>query len=385
MKNNFENKLIEHFKWFHSHPELSYEEYETTKKIKEILTEANIEIIDLPLETGLVAQIKGKNHGPVVTLRCDIDALPVNEETTLDYKSIYCGKMHACGHDFHIASILGAALLLKEYENDLNGTVKILFQPAEESSLGALKVVECGILNDVDVIFGLHAAPDLPVGTAGIKEGSVTAAVDKFEIEIEGVGCHAAKPHEGVDPIVVAAQLISSVQSIVSRNIDPFTQGIVSITHVTSGNTWNVIPTSAFLEGTVRSLNKVTRVFIKERLEELTTNIAKAFRATASLKWIAGPPATNNDSEWVKFAEIVAMDNNLNVDLPSQSLGGEDFAFYQENIKGVFIWFGTGESYPIHHPKFQVDPNGLKDASIYFADLAIKALIKLGSDNQKGI
>lgn len=381
MNTNFESNLINTFKWFHSHPELSNEEYETTKRIKELLTKADIEILDLPLETGLVARIQGKKKSPVVAIRCDIDALPINEETTLDYKSINENKMHACGHDFHITSILGAALLLKDQEDELEGTVKILFQAAEETSLGAYKVVETGVLDDVDVIFGLHSSPDLPVGTVGIKEGSVTAAVDRFQIEIEGVGSHGAQPHEGIDPIVVAAQLISSVQSIVSRNIDPFSQGLVSITHVTSGNTWNVIPTKAFLEGTVRTLDKNLRKYIHERLEELTTNITRGFRANAEFTWIEGPPATNNNREWVEFSKEVAKNNDLKIVSPSQSLGGEDFAVYQEKTKGVFVWFGTGDSYPIHNPKFQVNPDALIYASNYFADLVAKALVKLADNN----
>jgi len=380
MNLKLENELIDIFKWFHRHPELSYEEFETTKHIKELLQIANIEVLNLPLETGLVAQIKGKNKGPVVAIRCDIDALQINEETELDYKSIYKDKMHACGHDFHITSVLGAAFILKEHENELSGTIKLLFQPAEESSLGALKVIESFVLDDVDAIFGLHSSPNVPVGTVGIKEGSVTAAVDKFEIEIKGKGCHAASPNEGTDPIVIAAQLISSIQSIVSRNLDPFSQGLVSVTHITSGNTWNVIPSTAFLEGTVRTLDKDIRKLIPERLEELSINIAKAFRATANFRWFEGPPATNNDVKWAEFSSRVAKENNLIVEKPRETLGGEDFAFYQENIKGVFIKIGTGESCPLHHPKFKVETKALVCASTYLADLAKKALEQLNDE-----
>lgn len=368
------------FKWFHQHPELSFEEYNTTGRIRDLLEEAEIEILDLPLETGLVARIVGGKPGPVIAVRCDIDALPIDEESGLPYASTVPGKMHACGHDFHTTAILFAAYQLKQRQSELAGTVKVIFQPGEESSLGALKIVESGALADVSLIFGIHTDIHFPVGTFGIKAGSVTAAVDKFELVFEGKGTHAAHPQNGIDPIVIAAQFITAAQTVVSRNIDPFAQGLVSVTHITGGNTWNVIPTSAFLEGTVRSIQPEVRKLIPERLQELADHIAAGFRAKANFTWIEGPPATDNDPEWADFARQIAQAGGHAVAVPFDSLGGEDFAFYQQTIPGVFIKVGTGDSYPNHHPKFQVDPAALTIAAEYFATLAEQALLRLDQE-----
>jgi amidohydrolase len=367
-------ELEKQFKWFHAHPELSYEEYETTKRIRQLLEDESIEILDLPLETGLVAIIRGKKSGPVIALRGDIDALSIQEETSLEWKSKEAGKMHACGHDFHLTAVYGAAVLLKELEEKLCGTVKLIFQPAEESSLGALKIIETGVLEDVSAIFGIHSAANFPVGTLGIKEGSVTAAVDRFQIRLKGFGTHGASPHTGKDPIVATAALINALQTIVSRNINPFSAGLLSITHVTAGNTWNVIPEKAFIEGTVRTTDKDDRLFFEKRLKEITKSICKAYEVEGEVNWIVGPPATNNDQKWTEFAKKVANEAGITVERSQPSLGGEDFAFYQEFIKGVFIQIGTGETYPNHHPKFQVNPAALSVGAEYLCKLSQKAL-----------
>lgn len=372
-REKLQEELEEQFHWFHEHPELSYEEYETTKKIKELLTAHGIEILDVPLETGVVAVIRGNEKGPVVALRGDIDALPIQEETTLAWKSKIPNKMHACGHDFHTTAIYGAALLLKERQKELKGTVKLLFQPAEESSLGALKVIEAKALEDVDVIFGIHSSSAFPVGTLGIKEGNVTAAVDTFKIRIKGFGTHGAHPDAGKDPIIVAAALINGLQTIVSRNVNPFDPAVVSVTHVEAGNTWNVIPETAFLEGTVRTLTPNTRVYIEQRIKELSDLISQAYGTTAQVEWIAGPPATDNHKEWTAFAREIAKKQGLAVEESKSSLGGEDFAFYQQSIKGSFIQIGTGETYPNHHPKFEVNPAALSLAAEYVSELGIQA------------
>lgn len=368
-----QQELIEQFQWFHSHPELPYEEYETTKKIKELLTAHDIEILDTNLETGVVAVIRGEKDGPVVALRSDIDALPVQEETTLPYKSQIPNKMHACGHDFHATAIYGAARLLKERQKEIKGTIKLLFQPAEESSLGALKVIESKALDDVDVIFGIHSSSLFPVGTLGITEGNVTAAVDTFKIQIRGFGTHGAHPDAGKDPIISAAALIQSFQTIISRNINAFDPAVISVTHVEAGNTWNVIPETAFLEGTVRTLNQETRKYIEKRIKEQAEYIGKAYGVEIEVTWIAGPPATDNDKEWSEFAKDIARKQGLAIGKPYPSLGGEDFAFYQQTIRGSFIQIGTGETYPNHHPKFEVDPSALSLAAKYVAELGIQA------------
>lgn len=371
-----EQKLTDFFEELHSHPELSYEEYETTERIKRELHAAGIEILQTPLKTGVVAIIRGAQPGKTYGLRCDIDALPIMEETELPYKSEIPGKMHACGHDFHTAAVLGTALLLQERKEKLHGNVKILFQPAEESSHGAETVLQTGILSDVEAIFGLHTAAYLPVGTLGIRAGSVMAAVDRFELNITGTGCHGGHPDEGVDTILVAASVIQALQSIVGRNLNPFHTGVVSVTRVHGGNTWNVIPDKVELEGTVRSMDKEDRVFIEKRMRGIAENTAAAYGAKAELLWYPGPPATVNEETWSAFAEDVAKECGYEVVPQRNSTGGEDFAFYLEKIPGCFINVGTGVGYPNHHPQFYADEAALAPAAEYFARLLEEALGK---------
>ena len=369
-----EQKLTGFFEELHMHPELSYEEYETTERIKRELAAAGIEILQIPLKTGVTAIVRGAKPGKTYGLRCDIDALPIEEETDLPYKSKTPGKMHACGHDFHTAAVFGAALLLQERKEELQGTVKILFEPAEESSHGAETVLETGVLSDVTAIFGLHTAAYLPVGTLGIRAGSVMAAVDRFELNITGTGCHGGHPDEGVDTILVAASVIQAFQSIVGRNLNPFHTGVVSVTRINGGNTWNVIPDKVELEGTVRSMEKDDRIFIERRMREIAEHTAAAYGANAELLWYPGPPATVNEKAWSAFAQKVAEESGFEVVPQRNSTGGEDFAFYLEKIPGCFINVGTGVGYPNHHPKFYADEAALTPAAEYLEKLLVEAL-----------
>ena len=369
-----EQKLTSFFEELHMHPELSYEEYETTERIKRELAAAGIEILQIPLKTGVTAIVRGAKPGKTYGLRCDIDALPIAEETDLPYKSKTPRKMHACGHDFHTAAVFGAALLLQERKEELQGTVKILFQPAEESSHGAETVLETGVFSDVTAIFGLHTAAYLPVGTLGIRAGSVMAAVDRFELNITGTGCHGGHPDEGVDTILVAASVIQAFQSIVGRNLNPFHTGVVSVTRINGGNTWNVIPDKVELEGTVRSMEKDDRIFIERRMREIAEHTAAAYGANAELLWYPGPPATVNEKAWSAFAQKVAEESGFEVVPQRNSTGGEDFAFYLEKIPGCFINVGTGVGYPNHHPKFYADEAALTPAAEYLEKLLVEAL-----------
>lgn len=369
-----EQKLTGFFEELHMHPELSYEEYETTERIKRELAAAGIEILQIPLKTGVTAIVRGAKPGKTYGLRCDIDALPIAEETDLPYKSKTPGKMHACGHDFHTAAVFGAALLLQERKEELQGNVKILFQPAEESSHGAETVLETGVFSDVTAIFGLHTAAYLPVGTLGIRAGSVMAAVDRFELNITGTGCHGGHPDEDVDTILVAASVIQAFQSIVGRNLNPFHTGVVSVTRINGGNTWNVIPDKVELEGTVRSMEKDDRIFIERRMREIAEHTAAAYGANAELLWYPGPPATVNEKAWSAFAQKVAEESGFEVVPQRNSTGGEDFAFYLEKIPGCFINVGTGVGYPNHHPKFYADEAALTPAAEYLEKLLVEAL-----------
>lgn len=370
---SLKEKLTEYFEWFHRHPELSYEEYETTGKIKEILLGAGIEILPCDLETGLIAVIRGKKKGPVQALRCDIDALPIKEESGLSYSSEREGKMHACGHDFHIVSGIGCAFLLNEKKEELAGTVKIIFQPAEESSLGALKILETDVMEDVERIWGLHADPTNAAGVLGIREGYVTAAVDRFVIKIKGVGCHGAHPDDGTDPIPAAAAVVQALQTIVTRNVNAFHPSLISVTRIQAGNTWNVIPETAELEGTVRTMDREDRKIFEERLEEIAKHTAAVFGAEAEVHWIAGPPATYNDGEMAVHSMKTADRCKLSVVPEESSMGGDDFAFFEEKIPGCYIKVGTGKGQLIHQPGFKVDESVILPTAEYLADLILSS------------
>ena len=369
-------KLTALLEWFHSHPELAYEERETTAKIRQVLEEAGIPILDSGLETGLIAVIEGGKPGAVIGLRADIDALPVTEEAPLPYASCYPGRMHACGHDFHTTVMLGAALLLKEMQPELPGTVKLVFQPAEEIDSGARKVLATGLLDDCALFLAGHSYPQFEAGTLGIKEGPVMAAVDRFEVVIRGRGCHAGQPAKGVDPIAVQAAVIQSLQTVVSRNMDPFTPRVISVTHVEAGTTWNVIPETARLEGTVRTLDHEQRTLAEERFRSLVTGIAAAYGAEADIRWTHGSGAVINDEKLCILARETARGMGLAVDRQEDTMGGEDFSCYLEKAPGLFVRVGTGGGYPGHHPKFTVDPAALEPAAQFFANLARKCLLE---------
>ncbi|WP_283751029.1 M20 peptidase aminoacylase family protein [Bacillus cereus] len=381
--NQLTEKLISIRRHLHEYPELSYEEFETTKAIKNWLKEANITIIDSSLETGIIAEISGNKNGPVVALRADIDALPIPEETDLPYTSKIQGKMHACGHDFHTAAILGAAYLLKEKEASLNGTVRFIFQAAEESGNGACKVVEAGHLKNVQAVFGMHNKPDLPVGTIGIKDGPLMAGVDRFEIEIHGVGTHAAVPDAGVDPIVASSQIVMALQTIVSRNISSSHNAVVSVTNIHSGNTWNVIPERAILEGTVRTFQAKTREKIPALMERIIKGISDALGVKTEFRFYPGPPAVQNDKVLTDFSIQIAEKMNLNVISPTPSMAGEDFSFYQQEIPGSFVFMGTSGTHEWHHPAFTVDEEALPISAEYFALLAEEAIHQLSQTKSR--
>lgn len=369
---SLEERLIEYFKWFHQNPELSYEEYETTERIRGILEEEKIEILPCSLKTGLVAIVRGKRKGPVQALRCDIDGLPIVEETGLSYASRHKGKMHACGHDFHTVAGIGCAILLNQKREELAGTVKILFQPGEESSLGALKLLETDVMEDVEQIWGIHADPTNEAGVLGIREGYVTAAVDRFVIRVTGTGCHGAHPDDGIDPIPAAAAVILGLQTIVSRNINAFHPALVSVTKVEAGNTWNVIPETALMEGTVRTMSREDRSLFEKRMREVAENTAKAYGGQAELEWFPGPAATYNDGEMVHKSIQAAEKCGLLVVPEESSMGGDDFSFYEKKIPGCYIKVGTGKGAAIHQPNFQVDQGVILPTAGYLVELLMQ-------------
>lgn len=374
LQKKLQGELQTAFYWFHRHPELSYEEYKTTDKIREFLTEHGIEILPYELETGLVAIIRGEKDGAAAALRCDIDGLPIEEEAEVSYRSEEPGKMHACGHDMHITAGLGCAVLLQQRKSELKGTVKIIFQPAEETSIGALKILETDVMEDVERIWGFHADPTNPVGTIGIREGYVTAAVDKFVIMVKGIGCHGAHPDDGIDPIPVSAAIIQALQTIVSRNVNAFHPSLLSVTRISAGTTYNIIPAEAVMEGTVRTMEKEDRVLYEKRMREIAEKTAQAYGAEAKVEWLAGCPATYNDKEMADFCAKKAQEMGMNAVLEESSLGGDDFSFYEENIPGCYIKIGTGVGHPIHHPGFVVNPDVLLPAAEFLARLILELM-----------
>lgn len=374
---NLESYLVSFRRDLHTEPELSNEEYNTTRKIKEALLSQEINVLNLPLETGLVAEIKGKHPGSVIALRCDIDALPILEQSEVDFPSKNNGVMHACGHDFHTSVILGAAFLLKKEEERIAGTIRLIFQPAEETGHGAKNILDTHVLDDVSVIFGLHNDPDLNTGELGTKTGALTAGVDRFEIRVTGTGAHAAKPEAGNDPIIITGQIISTLQTIISRNIPPQETAVISITQIHSGSTWNVIPDSAYLEGTVRTFSKTQRAYIQKRMGQILQGIGTTFNAKVELIWHPGPPSVVNTPEWADFVLKIGEKAGYITKVVEPAAIGEDFAYYQEKLPGTFIMIGSGGPYNLHHPKFILDEAAILPAAQYFRILAMEALEKL--------
>lgn len=367
-------RLIKYRRELHENPELSLKEYETTKRIRKWLKEENIKILDLPLEVGVVAEIEGDYPGPTIALRSDIDALPIVEETGLDFASKNLGVMHACGHDFHTSSILGAAILINERKSELYGKVRIIFQPAEENAKGADIIIKAGALENVEAIFGMHNKPDLPVGTIGIKSGALMASVDRFEIDVIGVGGHAGIPDNSIDPIVVGSQIVSSLQTVVSRNLTPFSNVAISITRFQAGNTWNVIPSKAELEGTVRTFQNDVRDIIPNLMKRNVEGIASAFGAKVDFRWYPYAPSIYNHDKYTKVVTEAATELGYKVVEAKQSAGGEDFALYQTKIPGYFVWMGVGGSKEWHHPSYNLNEEALIVAAKYFAGLVGKLL-----------
>ena len=357
------------FEHLHSYPELQFEEVETTAFIKKVLVEEGIEILDLPLKTGLVARIKGDKPGRKIAFRADIDALPLEEKTNLPYKSKNPGVMHACGHDIHITVGIETAKRLNKIRDGLSGEILFVFQPSEENGKGALEILKTGVLDGIDAIFSLHSSPLLEVGELGIKEGAITAAVDLFKIRMKGAGCHGAEPQNGRDPIVASAALINSIQTIVSRNLNPVSPGLVSITHIEGGSNWNIIPEEVILQGTIRTVEKSERSFVSQRIREIAEYTAKAYGESAEVEIENAPPCTDNDKELSEYAWKIAEKLGLKAFRPQITMVGEDFAYYQEKFKGIMVWLGVGKTKSLHNPEFSANPKAIEVGTQYFAEL----------------
>ena len=370
----------------HKHPELMYEEIKTSALVRRELDNLGIAYQSPIAKTGVLASI-GNGNGPCVALRADMDALPIHEETDIPFRSEVDGKMHACGHDCHTAMLLGAAKILKSKENEFNGTIKLFFQPAEEGGAGGKLMREEGALENpkVERIFGLHVWPQMPTGQIGSREGTFLAATTFLDLTIKGVGGHAAVPHLTKDPVLTSAQIITNLQSIISRELDPLDSGVVSISAIQGGKAANVIPSEVKILGTLRSLTMDGLKKLQKRVKEIAENIAKAHDCEAIVEYPGNDyPPTVNDGEMWDFAKKVGSDmlGEDNVSDLDAVMGGEDFAYYTEKVKGCFVVLGMQNEdinaiYSVHHPMFKADEDALHIGTALHTMFALKSLEEL--------
>ncbi|MCK0094321.1 M20 family metallopeptidase [Yoonia sp. F2084L] len=361
----------------HAHPELQFECHETAAFVVERLREFGVDEIHEGIATsGVIAIINGKSAGPTIALRADMDALPMEEITGLDYASTVPGKMHACGHDGHTTMLLGAARYLAETRN-FAGRVALIFQPAEEGGGGAQVMVQEGVLDRFDIkeVYALHNAPGTPVGAFYTTPGPIMAAVDTFHIHIKGEGGHGAMPHETADPIVAAVGMVNAIQTIVSRNHFAHDDLVVSVTQIHTGSADNIIPEKAYVNGTVRTFAKDTQDMVKKRLAEVVAGHAAAYNVTATLTYEEGYPATVNDPDKVTFAADVAREVSAKVDAAHQrEMGAEDFAYMLEQRPGAYLFVGNGDTAGLHHPAYDFDDAAASVGASFFARLIERAL-----------
>jgi len=373
-------EVAEWRRYLHERPELLYEVHETAKTVTEKLKSFGCdEVVPGIGRTGVVGVIKGNKPGAkVVGMRADMDALPLDEITGLPYASKIPGKMHACGHDGHTAMLLGAARHLCETRN-FAGTAIVIFQPAEEGGAGAKAMIDDGLMTRFNIgeVYGMHNMPGLPIGKFAMRPGAIMAAADRLTIEIEGVGGHAARPHFAVDTVLVGSQIINALQTIVARNVDPLESAVVSITLFQAGHTDNVIPQTALLRGTARSLRASVRDVLEKRIVEVAEGVAKLHGAKAKVTYSRDYPVVVNNEQAVDFASSVAREiaGEANVDTKTPPvMGGEDFAFMLEARPGAFIFMGNGDSANLHHPAYDFNDSAIPFGASYWVRLVEKSM-----------
>ena len=378
VRESFGEKIVALRRDIHKQPELGFGTEETARKVLDTLDGLPLEIQTGVAENGIVATLEGEGEGPTIGLRADMDALPIHEETGLDFASQTDGKMHACGHDGHTSMLVGAAHALCGMRDQLNGTVKFFFQPAEEGGGGGQVMVEEGAADDVDSIFALHLWPGLPFGTAATKPGPIMAAADAFDMKVKTGGGHGAMPHLAVDAVAVAAQIVTILQTIVSREVDPVQPAVLTVGEIEAGTAFNIIPGEARLGGTVRTLDADLREKIPERMEELSRGVANGMRGDIELDYTFSYPVTVNDEGAARQAlgvigELFGEDQAL--ELPNPSMGAEDFAYFLEKLPGAFIWLGIGEDAPnLHTPNFAFDEEILPRGASLLTAFALETL-----------
>lgn len=372
----------------HQNPELGGEEWKTSERIQQELQKAGIPFKTGFAKTGVLGIIEGSGTGGTVALRADIDALPISEKADVEFKSKAAGKMHACGHDAHTAMLLGTAFKLKEMEDQLPGRVLLVFQPNEESTPigGARPMMEDGLFDEFkpDVIFGQHVWPDLPVGQIGVRDKEMMAASDRLIFTIKGAGGHASMPHQGKDAIVIAAEFISSLQSIVSRNVNPLESAVITIGTISGGYRYNVIADRVELNGTVRTYSSEAKEIVKQRIDSLVKGFAAAFETEIEYDYIDGYDATVNTPEWSGLIRERAEELHGAEALPDvdPSMAGEDFSRFLAEYPGAFYWLGCAKegaekSKPLHDPEFFFNEDALEIGINTMVDVTVSALEKL--------
>ncbi|HEX5504787.1 MAG TPA: amidohydrolase [Thermomicrobiales bacterium] len=373
-------------RYLHQHPETAFQEENTSRFVAEKLAALGIETRTGIAKTGVLGLIRGDRPGKTVLLRADMDALPMDEQNDVPYKSRNPGAMHACGHDAHTAMLLGVARLLGERRDDIAGTVKLIFQPAEESSAlggGAKPMIAAGVLEDprVDAAFGIHIGQDLPVGTIGVKTGPMNAASDGFVATIVGLGAHAARPHQSVDPVVIGAHCIVALQTLISREANPLREAVITVGALHAGTVSNVIPQEAVFRGTVRTFDEAVRKHLAERIPALIAGIAAALRAEARVDYHFGYPALVNDAAMTDLVREVArgLVGPERLIEREAGMGGEDMAYFLQAVPGCFFRVGSnnpakGLVYGHHHPKFDVDEEALPVGVAALASVALRYL-----------
>ena len=363
-----QSKLVEWRRQLHQKPELGFREQLTAAFIIQKLEAWGIEHQTGIAQTGIVAMIRGTRPGAVLGIRADMDALPIQEENTVAYKSQHDGIMHACGHDGHVTIALGTAYYLSQHR-DFAGTVKIIFQPAEEGPGGAKPMIAAGVLKkpNVDAIIGLHLWNNLPLGTIGVRSGALMAAVELFNCTIIGKGGHGAMPHQTIDAIVVASQVVTALQTIVARNVDPIESAVVTVGKLHAGTAHNVIAATAQLSGTVRYFNPQFDGFFKQRLEQTVSGICQSHGADYTLEYYSLYPPVINDERIANLVRSVAetvIESPLDVVPQCQTMGGEDMSFFLQEVPGCYFFLGSANAdkdlaYPHHHPRFNFDETAL--------------------------
>lgn len=359
-------------KWrrnFHQYPELGFKEDLTAEFVARKLQAWGIDHETGIAKTGIVATIAGKQPGPVLAIRADMDALPIQEENEVDYRSQHDGVMHACGHDGHTAIALGTAKYLAEHRANFSGTVKIIFQPAEEGPGGAKPMIEAGVLENptVEAIVGLHLWNNLPLGTVGVRSGPLMAAVELFNCTIHGKGGHGAMPHQTIDSILVASQVVQALQTIVARNVDPLDTAVVTIGKLHGGTAYNAIAERAELAGTVRYFNPTLESIIRQRFEQIVAGVCQSHGASYHLDYWQLYPSVINDSaiaELVRSCAAEVIETPAGIVPECQTMGGEDMSFFLQAVPGCYFFLGSANpaknlDYPHHHPRFNFDESVL--------------------------